>query len=91
MYYKDTVYFQLSALVHIYRQLPNVSAIYCGHLQGVHWQTYVVFFNLYFAIYQRRCYILTLYLTLVWNVILEDGHKRWPKHVGLTSTSELLQ
>ena len=29
-------HFQLTALVHVYRQLPNVSAIFCGHLQGVH-------------------------------------------------------
>jgi len=65
MYYRDTVYFQLTALLHICRQLPNVSAIFCGHLQGVHSQTYVVLFNLYFAVYQRGCYILSLYMTLV--------------------------
>ena len=64
-YYKNTVYFQLTALVHIYRQLQNVSAIFCCHLQGVHSQTYVVLFNLYFSIYQRGCYILTLHMTLV--------------------------
>jgi hypothetical protein len=41
--------------------------------------TYVVLFSLHFTIYQRRCYILTIYIciyiTFLGHVLFGDGHK----------------
>ena len=45
---------------------------------------YVLRFNLYFNVYHIRSYIFTACVTSVWHVLPDDGHKRCPKHVGVT-------
>jgi hypothetical protein len=42
---------------------------------SVHVYTYVVLLNFYFTVYQRRCYIVALYVTFVRHALPEDGHK----------------
>jgi hypothetical protein len=40
---------------------------------------------------QGRYYILILYVTFAWDVLPEDGDKRWPKRVAVTCVYELVR
>jgi len=57
---------------------------------------YVLRFNFYSIIYQIRCYIFSniyiyIYMTFVLHVLPDDGHKRWPEHVGVTYIFDIMQ